>query len=194
MLHVLTNHSVFGLAFKFTLWAHVDCFDEFQAPLHPAARFAHTSRSLFRSILCLQYKIRIPQATNPVKQWQQDFGLVRFLAAFSTATWPCLPKGRLQTILGTDNTLSIARPPPPPPLPITSHNEISSKPRWNDNYNIWSRGLFKHRGQLKSKSAVHTYPSDLCKCSPPPHVQQCKQGSLQATFSCDLLLEVPGIN
>ena len=42
---------------KFTVWVHIDCFDEFQAPLHPAARFAHTSRSLVRSVLRLQYKI-----------------------------------------------------------------------------------------------------------------------------------------
>ena len=88
-------------------------------------------------------------------------------------------RGCLQTIFGTDNvivTLSIT-------LPMISHHKISQ------HYNTWSHGLFKHQGQLKSKSAVHTYPSDSCKCSPPPYVQHCQQGSLHAMFSHGLLLE-----
>ena len=57
-----------------------DCFDEFQAPLHPAA---HTGHSLVHSILRLQYEIRILQVISTVKPWQRDFVLVSFLAGYS---------------------------------------------------------------------------------------------------------------
>ena len=72
---------------KFTVCAHVDrsCdhSDEFQVPLHPAARFAHTSLSLVCSVFRLQYEICILQMTNAAKLWQWDFRMVRFLAGYS---------------------------------------------------------------------------------------------------------------
>ena len=68
---------------KFTIGSHADCLSEFQAPLHPAARFAHTGRSLVCSVFRMQYKIRVLQATNAAKRWQRDFGLVHFLAGYS---------------------------------------------------------------------------------------------------------------
>ena len=60
-----------------------DHSDEFQTPLHPAAWFAHTGRTLVRSVLRLQYESRILQATNTAKPWQRDFELVRFLVGYS---------------------------------------------------------------------------------------------------------------
>ena len=52
--------------------------DDLQVPLHPAARYAHTSHSFVRSILRLQYKLHVLQATNTAKTW-----LVCFLAQYS---------------------------------------------------------------------------------------------------------------
>ena len=72
---------------KFTAWPHIDCFNEFQAPLHahPPARFAHTSCNLVCSILHLQYEILRTAIAECCKAiWQWDFGLVRFLAQYSS--------------------------------------------------------------------------------------------------------------
>ena len=52
--------------FAWWVWPHVHCScehsDEFQAPLHPAARFAHTGCSVVSRVLRLQYEIPILQA------------------------------------------------------------------------------------------------------------------------------------
>ena len=87
----LCNHSPSKISVwwleKFTVWAHIDCSynhsNEFQVPLQLAARFAHTSHSFIFSILRLQNKICVLQATNAAKPWQWDFGLVCFLAGYS---------------------------------------------------------------------------------------------------------------
>ena len=43
----------------------------------------HACRSLVRSVLRLQYEIRVLQATNAAKPWERDFRLVCFLAGYS---------------------------------------------------------------------------------------------------------------
>ena len=58
--------------------AHVHCSsehsDEFQVPLHSAGRFAHTGCSLVRSVLRLQYEIRVQQATDAANPGNETSG------------------------------------------------------------------------------------------------------------------------
>ena len=97
VLHVTAHHAKFLCGdLKVHSLTKCDGFDEFQAPLHPAARFAHTGCCLVCSILCLQYEIHVLQATKTAKQWQRSFGLVCFLAGYSFLYCPagllCLEK------------------------------------------------------------------------------------------------------
>ena len=51
-----------------------------QVPRHLAEMFHKPVCSLIRSVLCLQYEIRVLQARNVTEAWQQGYGSVCFLA------------------------------------------------------------------------------------------------------------------
>ena len=85
VLRVTTHHAKFldGDSKVHSLSSHRLFWWVSGVPLHLVAKFAHTSRSLIHSVLRLQHKISVLQATNAVKQWQRDFRLVCFVAGYS---------------------------------------------------------------------------------------------------------------
>ena len=72
---------------KFTVWAHIDCFDEFQVPLHVSARFAHKVSSIhsdWMSTTSVALKTTFfPQLPPPT--WPQYEAAIR-----ARATSPCI--------------------------------------------------------------------------------------------------------
>ena len=102
VLRVTAHHAKFLRGDSKVHSLSVDCFNEFQAPLHPAAMFAHTGRNLVRSVLRLQYEIRVLQAKGRCKAMATRLRVGPFSSRIQRSLlppWPRLPNKEAQAKL-----------------------------------------------------------------------------------------------
>ena len=85
VLHVTTHHANSCVVTqKLTVWAHVDCFDEFQVLLHPAARVPTPVIASSAVFFACSTKFAYCKRQMLWSRWQRDCSrLACFLAGYS---------------------------------------------------------------------------------------------------------------